>query len=123
MEFHSGSSRLVLLIGGYAIKVPRLSGFKRIRQGMYCNLAERTAWAEQRYPNLCPLLWAANGGWVNIMVRASPMTFDEFDAWTNSDEWPHLHGVNTPYEYKEQDAGFLPDGRMVMIDYGVLGYR
>ncbi len=60
---------------------------------------------------------------MNIMARAKPMTFHEFDAWTNSDEWPHLHGRDTPYEYKEQDAGFLPDGRKVMVDYGVLGYR
>lgn len=118
-----GSSRIVILIGRYAIKFPRASGLRRVRQGLRCNQAEVDAWKERRYPNLCPILWSSPGPLVVVMPRARIMSNAEFDAWFESDDWPHFVGDNTPYELKSADAGILPDGRRVMVDYGVAGYR
>ncbi len=51
------------------------------------------------------------------------MSEAEFDEWFDSDDWPHVVGRRTPFELKSADAGVLPDGRRVMVDYGMLGYR
>lgn len=123
IQLRSGASRIVLLIGRYAIKFPRLSGLNRVRQGLRCNQAEVFAWREQKYPNLCPLLWSSPGPLLVVMARASSMSDAEFDEWFDSDDWPHFVGRDAPYEPKSADAGFLPDGRRVMVDYGVAGYR
>lgn len=114
---------MVFLFGHLAIKIPRVSGMARVLQGLRCNRAERDAWHEREYPNLCPLIWSAPFGWLNIMERASAMSQDEFDEWFSSDDWPHFAGSETPYELKPEDAGTLKDGRRVMVDYGVKGYR
>lgn len=50
------------------------------------------------------------------------MTHDQFVEWCDSTEWPDIYGHEVPFEYKARDAGYLPDGRRVMVDYGVLGY-
>lgn len=58
------------------------------------------------------------------MQRAeAPMSDDEFDQWLYSDEWPYVYGEETPYETSGKDAGRLPCGRRVMIDYGMRGYQ
>ncbi len=57
------------------------------------------------------------------MPRASPITDEEFDRWEESPEWPHVPFAPTPFETKAADAGRLPDGRLVMIDYGMRGYQ
>jgi hypothetical protein len=119
----------VLLVGRLAIKVPCikresvLTRWGQVRQGRNCNRAERAAWIAQKFPHLCPILWADRFGWIVVMQRASPMSADDFDSWFHSDEWPHIYGEETPYELSEKDAGRLPSGRPVMIDYGMRGYQ
>ena len=122
-EWHRGASRLVFLIGGIAIKVPCikrasvLTRWGQILQGRNCNRAERAAWKERKYPNLCPIVCADFSGWIVVMLRAeAPMSDDDFDEWYHSDDWPHVYGEETPYELGGKDAGRLPSGRRVMID-------
>jgi hypothetical protein len=135
LAFGWGGSRWVLLVGHYAIKVPRCSNQrsypndasdptfrKRITQGRNCNRAERAAWRERLYPNLCPIIFADPFGWIVVMQRASPITQAEFDEWSDGDDWPYVYGTQKPYEDDVGDAGRLPDGRLVMVDYGVRGY-
>lgn len=128
VELHFGTSRVVLLVGSIAVKLPRikrksvLSPRVQLLQGRNCNRAERAAWIENKYPHLCPILWADSRGLVVVMKRASPMSKDDFDAWFDSEEWPHLPFEQTPFELKASDAGRLPCGRPVMVDYGMLGY-
>ena len=128
-EVHYGQSRIVFLVGRIAIKFPIvkrvsvLSPAGQIAQGRSCNRAERHAWIEQVFPHLCPMLWADSLGWLVVMLRAEPMTSAEFDEWFNSDRWPHVPFKETPYELDGKDAGTLPDGRCVMIDYGMRGYQ
>ncbi|HEY5972277.1 MAG TPA: hypothetical protein VIT22_09955 [Pseudoxanthomonas sp.] len=130
VEWHLGASRLVFLIGSIAIKVPcikRVSVLTRwgqLLQGRNCNRAERAAWIAQKYPNLCPIVYADSSGWIVVMLRAeAPMSDDDFDEWYHSDDWPHVYGGETPYELGGKDAGRLPCGRRVMIDYGVRGMQ
>lgn len=130
IEYHRGQSRFVLLAGRVAIKVPcikresLLSRWGQVTQGRNCNRAERAAWIAQKFSHLCPILWADRFGWVVVMQRAdAPMSRADFDAWHDSDEWPHVPFEPTPYELDGKDAGRLPDGRRVMIDYGMRGYQ
>lgn len=94
----------------------------QIRLGLRCNKAERKAWKEQKFPQLCPIIWSDPFGWVVIMERAIPMSNAEFDAWYSSFDWPHVAFADSPFETTGKDAGTLRDGRKVMIDYGMLGY-
>ena len=130
IEIRKGQSRLVLLVGSVALKIPHikrkseLSRCGQVRQGLRCNRAERAAWVRdgKRYPNLCPILASLPGGWLVVMQRATPMTRAEFDEWHDSEDWPHFPGEDGPYELKHQDAGKLPFGKRVMVDYGANGY-
>lgn len=129
LEWRRGASRLVLLVGGVAIKAPCikresvLSRWGQVQQGRNCNRAERDAWRAGKFPHLCPILWADPFGWIVVMRRAAPMSATEFDAWFHSDDWPHIPFEPAPYELKNEDAGRLPCGRRVMIDYGMRGYQ
>jgi hypothetical protein len=129
IEWHCGASRLALLIGHIAIKVPCikrvsvLTPWGQVRQGRNCNRAEHASWIEQKFPHLCPIVWADRFGWIVVMKRAKPMSAIEFDDWFHSEEWPHVPLEPVPYELSEKDAGFLPCGRRVMIDYGMRGYQ
>lgn len=119
----TGASRRVVLIGRLAVKFPRVSSWLRMRQGQRCNLAELKEWRLRRYPHLCPILFADPLGLVVVMQRAEPVSFEEFDRWTESPDWPYIpHVVRAPFEMKHTDAGRLPDGRLVMVDYGAGGY-
>lgn len=129
VERHRGQSRLVVLVGNVAVKVPWikrvsvLTWVGQILQGRNCNKAERAAWDERKFSHLCPLLYADRYGWIVMMRRAMPMTDDEFDAWFASDCWPYVPNTSVPYELSAKDAGFLPDGTPVMVDYGMRGYE
>jgi hypothetical protein len=69
---------------------------------------------------LCPLLWSAPFGFVNVMRRAIPLTRHEQLALLDSDgfpDWDYMPGgPGEPFEYKESDWGHL-DGRLVALDY------
>jgi hypothetical protein len=51
------------------------------------------------------------------------MEREEFEAWGSSDEFPDPRNTHRPFESKHFDAGVLPYGRRVMVDYGGDGYR
>lgn len=129
VELRRGASRFVVLVGRIAIKLPCikrksvLSLWGQVRQGRNCNRAERAAWIARKFPHLCPILWADRFGWIVVMKRAQPMTCVEFDAWFLSGDWPHIPFEPAPYELTAADAGRLPCGRRVMIDYGMRGYQ
>lgn len=123
-----GASRFVLLAGPWALKFPRVdrsefnSPWQRFLQGLRCNRAEQRLWTARANPMLCPVLWTAPFGLIVAMPRATPMSQDEFDAWWGSEEWFRHRGPQI-FEDSAKDAGFLPDGRRVILDYGVEGFR
>jgi hypothetical protein len=112
-----GTTRLVLVLGRYALK------FARGRKGRFCNLFEAKTWAEAtpaRRQILCPVVGCAPLGLMLIMPAARPLTQEEFDAHDLGDtlpDWDYLPGDPTePFEDKGSDWGML-DGRLVALDY------
>jgi len=106
MEFHSGQTRMVMLLGRWALKIPHLSnGWKFFLLGMLANENERL-WSgyDER---LCPVLWCTPFGLLLCMRRAEP--------WM-SDEPPEMPGL--PFlDLQPTNFGTL-NGKAVSIDYG-----
>lgn len=70
MRISRGASRTVLLIGRWAVKVPRLrAGWKSTLCGMLSNMAERDRWRAGPREGLCPVLFVLPGGLCVVMPR------------------------------------------------------
>ena len=118
IEWHTlGTMRLTLCIGRYALK------FARSKRGRDANQRERVEWnraTPERREMLCPILWTASFGLVNVMRRAVPLTREDQQHRLDTDDFPDwdymLGGPKEPFEYKESDWGYL-DGRLVSLDY------
>jgi hypothetical protein len=119
IELHrTGTTRLTLCVGRYALKLPR--GLF----GCAANHGERVEWKRatpERRVNMCPLLWGAPFGLINVMRRAVPLTSEQHrDLRTNGGlpDWKYMPGgPDCPFEYhKPSDWGYL-DGRLVALDY------
>jgi hypothetical protein len=115
-----GATRLVILIGGLAIKLPKVTGLARFGRGRDGNKIEARMWSQHReeLPELCPVLWCAPLGLALAMPRVQMMSDAEFWAWAESDEYPDHWRPAAPYEHKARDWGWLR-GRPVVVDYAV----
>lgn len=121
-----GVTRIVLLVGPWALKFPRFGyGYAMGLRGLLCNLQERAIWT-LGWPQLCPVLWAFPGGWLLVMRRARPLTEDEWQAldfeafrWHRKTEIKGERMVEgcVPVENKHDSFGIV-DGRVVAVDYG-----
>ena len=108
-----GATRIVLLVGPYAIKIPSILEWRLFLLGLLANMQER-AFSKLGWPELCPIIGSVPGGWLVIMRRAREMTPDEFDLFRQfCEESEH----DIPTEYKSTSFGWL-DGKPVVIDYG-----
>jgi hypothetical protein len=112
-----GTTRVTLCIGRYAIKVPKS------RRGCLANCGELIEWKRatpERREIMCPLLWSAPFGLINIMQRAIPLPRQEQQRLLDTDgfpDWDYMPGgPSCPFEYKESDWGYV-DGRLVALDY------
>lgn len=109
-----GVYRRVLLIGGFAIKVPRL---RHPMSGLRCNRWEREMWCTWRpifgWQNLCPIEFADPLGIFVVMPRAAqPVTFAEV-VKGKPDYYPDITS-----ETKPEDFGLI-GGRVLALDYGL----
>lgn len=113
-----GIARAVLLVGPYAIKVPRLFGSPHdglrgmvwsISRGLQANLSE-IQWKDVE--GVAPVLWSL-GGIVNVYPRCEPVTeeipLEEYEKIA-------LAGVWFPRDKKEANVGWL-HGKLVWLDY------
>lgn len=115
---HVGSSRLVILCGPVALKLPR------DQRGRQCNQFEAGIWERNhnhpsRGPRLCPVLWSHPEGHVLIMRAAEPVPAGtDMSPVLVEDWWNYLAGEDDdwPCEPKDEDWGML-DGRVVAVDY------
>lgn len=112
-----GTTRLVVVLGGYALK------FARGRTGRLCNLFEARTWNEttaERRLILCPVLACDPLGVVLVMPAATPLSEEEAEARREADtfpDWDYWPGdPSEPFEYKASDWGML-NGRLVALDY------
>jgi hypothetical protein len=111
-----GVTRLVLLVGPWAIKAPRLNSWRQFLWGLLANLQE-AEWSRTRWPQLCPVLWSIPGGLLLVMRRAHELTADEFAAFDVDAFRGSVPGATLPVENKRDSFGWL-NGRVVAVDYG-----
>jgi hypothetical protein len=109
-----GATRRVLLIGRYALKVPRLDTF---RGALCANKWEREVWNVWQpifgWQHICPVLFADPFGLLVVMPRCTqPVDQDVVDA-SIEDHYPEVN-----HESKADDHGYL-QGRIVVVDYGL----
>lgn len=107
----SGVTRIVLLVGKYAVKLPRIGqGWKRFVCGVYSNLSEHECWGVNKSIGhtqyLCPILFSF-GGFIIIMPRIKICTTDE-----ELEDYPKEDGD----DYKPINYGYY-EGRVVCVDY------
>lgn len=128
----NGVTREVLLAGRYAIKLPKLTGgWSFFLRGLLANMQERRCGAAN-WPELCPVVFAAPGGWFVVMRRAEPLGDEQWKAFRSAlvGEDPSTYGraflrpwknasgeYLLPVELKRDSFGVL-DGAIVAVDYG-----
>lgn len=113
----AGTTRLVLIVGGYALKIARG------KTGRRCNRFEARIWAEatpERRTMLCPVLSCRADGLFLLMPAAAPLSEEDAEQHRQNDTFPDWDcmpgGEDEPFEYKASDWGKL-DGRLVAVDY------
>lgn len=112
-----GISRTVLLIGGWAIKVPTTRPYGRRSDRLW-------AWTRGYQANYSELQWAGVEGvapvlwrWGNVVVcfrRAAPWAGELPDK---SDPWWASIAPGLPYGDRKRDNIGVIDGRPVWLDY------
>lgn len=119
MSIKSGVSRIVLLIGRYAIKIPRCNrGDDFFVLGMQGNILERERWraSKRDYPNghpaLAPIYFCFPFGLLLIMKRYRMM----LDRPLTREEIAALPFINV--DNNGNNAALDEQGRIVIIDYG-----
>lgn len=110
-----GATRAVLLTGKLAWKVPRMSTWRTLLNGLLANMQERE-FSRTGWPELCPVLFSLPGGWLVVMARCRPLDdaewcYFEYELFTEHPDY------TIPVEPKQDSFGWL-DGRVVAVDYG-----
>jgi hypothetical protein len=113
----TGVMREVLLIGRWAVKLPKLTRcWRNFLQGLLANMQERELFA-RGYAQLCPVVFSIPGGWLVVMRRAEPLT-DKFLEDFDMEQFTELaDGTMLDIEMKGDTFGML-DGHPVVVDYG-----
>jgi len=113
-----GSQRLTLVLGPFAVKVPRL---RRLREGMRANRMEARIWREgwqRKYTELCPIFAALPFGMALVMPTVRIMSPEELKAFRDSEAFPDHDPDPELYESKGGEWGYLR-GRPVVVDYAM----
>lgn len=110
-----GTTRVVFLIGRFAVKVPAVSEWRLFLLGLLANMQE-VQWSAAGFPELCPVMWSIPGGVCLVMQRARTLTEAEFNA-LDIKSWLDRGDYVVPAELKPDSFGYL-DGRLVAVDYG-----
>lgn len=115
MRIEHGTTRIVFLIGRWALKMPNL--LFGIRRGCLANRNEWNRWCWYPDERLCPVLWMSSFGLLLVMPRAALLSNE--DAWAIADTG--LFSGLPPDACNPANIGLL-HGRPVTFDYGALGY-
>lgn len=115
-----GTTRVVYLIGGYAIKIPRINRWKSFLRGILANMDERMWYKHSPVDwknKMCPSLLCLFGGFILICKRATPITQTIWDNGTikKEDFYP------IPMDYKAINFGWYKS-EIVLIDYAGSNY-
>lgn len=108
-----GTTRVVFLLGRYAIKVPTNVSWKLFLCGLLGNMQE--VQFSPLSAKLCPVTFSIWGGFLVVMKRAEPITREQFFAIET--DWFEEGDLSLPVEFKQCSFGVL-DGQLVAVDYG-----
>lgn len=116
----AGVSREVFLVGPWATKLPKLTyRWRNFLWGLLANMQERDYYTTE-CAGLCPVVWAAPGGFVVVMKRARPLTeqeWEDFDVDAFFNEYEVHANLIIPAEMKRDSFGWY-NGKIVAVDYG-----
>lgn len=120
-----GCTRLVILIWGWAIKVPQYTSWRMFLNGLLGNLQERE-FSSMKLPELAPVLFSIPGGWLNVMPRAEVVDlespgeerFQMMDIWYQSTLGTGREELLRDIVESKVDSFGVINGRVVAIDYG-----
>lgn len=109
-----GVTRVVLLVGRWAIKVPRVipgQGMWSWTRGVQANLSE-AEWSgfEEWQGRVAPVRWSLLGGLVNVYPRCDPVV-----GWTREQIEARRLPLG-PCDPNPGNVGWL-DGELVWVDY------
>lgn len=116
----NGITRTVILTRHHAIKFPTLRyGWDKFLRGLLSNMSEARFSCLSEQFRLCPVIWSARGGFMNVMPRCEPLGDAQWeriaiDPAREPWEW---NGFQCDFKY--DNFGVL-DGRIVLLDYGEL---
>jgi hypothetical protein len=111
----TGCTRIVFLVGRYAIKLPCAQEWRLFLQGLLANMAE-VCWSKAGLEGFAPVLWHLPGGFGLVMRRARELTDEEFQS-LDFEAWRDRGDYIIPAEAKSNSLGWI-DGEIVAIDYG-----
>ena len=122
LEIKRGSTRIVFLIGNWAIKIPNFAEWRLFLHGLLGNMQEKRF---SIYPEICPIIFSIRGGFMNIAKRARELSEEEFEreilgkckCTQTSVIFIDENYRKLRIEKKASSFGWL-DGKIVIIDYG-----
>lgn len=115
MEIKHGATRTVILIRGWAVKIPTPYGWRNFLHGLLANHQERL-FSKAKWPELCPVIWSLPLALIICMRRAAPLDMVEFESF-DFDSFVKREYYSVPVENKLDSFGRL-EGRIVAVDYG-----
>ena len=116
-----GTTRVVFLVGDYAVKFPRPCKWSTFLYGLLANMLERGLWNTQRNDVLAPVVCACPLGFWLIMKRADKTCsgMDEFknekDIKKFISDWNNMR--TDTFDDMPNNIGYFGD-KLKIIDYG-----
>ena len=120
-----GVTRIVLEFSRVVVKIPNFTcQWSHFLKGIIANIHEKQTWRwnSGKYETgkshlLCPVVWASWGGWLLVMKKARPLSWEEYEKIDDlTSHTTHFPGDDTMSNY-----GYL-DGKLVKLDYGDLNH-
>lgn len=115
MEIKKGTSRICIIIGNYAIKIPTIRNHRNFLYGCYCNYSERNTTkvfkvTPKFYEKFCPCIFCSWFGLIALYPKCEALN-------RNITEQEHIdlelfHGGD---DHKD-NFGYLK-GKLVCLDY------
>ena len=114
------ATRIALLIGRYAFKMPSTASWKLFLNGLLANIQEHEFWKgmpEDSRAMMCPVLFHLPGGFLSVMRRAEPVRTKTWKK--HGTRWfiRAAGDLHIPVEPKKDSFGYL-NGHIVVVDYG-----
>ncbi len=127
MQIKKGTTRTVLLIGNYAIKIARFwtpykgHKWKMFLRGILANIDESFWYSVSLKKNrLCPVKWKSPLILILIMERAEEYLPEDY-TYTNEDLYKIFKDL--PLDLKKENFGILKNGEIVLVDYADSKYN